>query len=110
MLRSRTTKKMRRGHRWFVYLLRCADGTLYAGVTTDIARRLAAHNAGRGAKYTRARRPVALAWSARAKDKVAAMRREWRIKALTRAEKQLLVARRPFSHLSPGGQSPEGQM
>lgn len=78
---------------WFVYLLRCADGSLYAGVTNDLGKRVAAHNAGKGAKYTKPRRPVTLVWSARAKDKVAAMRREWRIKALTRAEKLALISR-----------------
>lgn len=47
---------------WWVYLLRCGDGTLYTGITDDLDRRLAAHNAGRGAKYTRSRRPVTLVW------------------------------------------------
>ena len=50
---------------WWVYLLRCGDGTLYTGITDDLDRRLAAHNAGRGAKYTRSRRPVTLVWRAR---------------------------------------------
>ena len=49
---------------WWVYLLRCGDGTLYTGITDDLDRRLAAHNAGRGAKYTRSRRPVTLVWRA----------------------------------------------
>ncbi len=61
---------------WFVYLLRCADGTLYAGITTNLDRRLAEHNAGKaGAKYTRTRRPVALAWQEAAVDRAAAGRR-----------------------------------
>lgn len=76
---------------WHVYLLRCADGTLYAGITTDLDRRLAAHNAGKGAKYTRARLPVALAWSEPAKDEGAARRREHEIKRMGREAKLRLI-------------------
>ena len=71
---------------WWVYLLRCADGTLYTGSTNDVKKRLAAHNAGRGAKYTRARRPCALVES-----RSAALRREAAIKRLTRAQKLRLI-------------------
>lgn len=78
---------------WHVYLLRCADGTLYAGITTDLDRRLAEHNAGKaGAKYTRARRPVALAWHEPAADRAAASRREYAVRRLPRAAKEALVA------------------
>ena len=76
-----------------VYLLRCADGTLYCGWTTDLDRRVAAHNAGRASRYTRSRLPVALAWSAAQPDRAAAMREEARIKQLPRAEKLALVDR-----------------
>lgn len=76
---------------WFVYLLRCADGTLYAGVTTDLDRRLAEHNAGSGARYTRARRPVALVHHEPAADRAAAQRREAAIKRLTRSAKLALA-------------------
>jgi uncharacterized protein (TIGR02453 family) len=76
---------------WHVYLARCADGSLYTGVATDVAARIATHNAGRGAKYTRARRPVALAWSARAGHRAEALRLEWRIKQLARADKDRLT-------------------
>ena len=69
---------------WFVYLARCADGTLYTGVARDAAKRLAAHNAGRGARYTRARLPVTLAHLEPARDHSAALRREWAIKQWTR--------------------------
>lgn len=62
---------------WWVYLLRCGDGTLYTGITDDLDRRLAAHNAGRGAKYTRSRRPVTLVWREEQPDKSAALRREY---------------------------------
>ena len=76
----------------YVYLLRCADGSLYGGWTTDLGRRLKAHSSGKGAKYTRARLPVAIAYWEEYPDKRAAMRREWQIKHLTRAEKEGLVS------------------
>src|SRR6476620_5590634 len=72
---------------WFVYLARCRDGSLYTGATTDVARRLAAHNAGRGAAYTRSRLPVALAYAEPARDRGTALRREHAIKQMTRREK-----------------------
>lgn len=77
---------------WTVYFLRCADGSLYCGVTNDLARRIAAHNAGRGARYTAGRRPVALAWSERAASRGDALRRELGLKRLPRASKLALVA------------------
>ncbi|MFL5396083.1 MAG: GIY-YIG nuclease family protein [Myxococcales bacterium] len=80
---------------WHVYLLRCGDGTLYAGATTDLARRFAAHAAGKGARYTRGRGPLALAWSEEVPDRAAALRRENQIKRLARAEKLRLVRRHP---------------
>lgn len=76
----------------YAYLLRCADGTLYAGWTFDPAGRLAAHSAGRGAKYTRARLPVRLAYLEACGGKSAAMRREAALKRLSRAEKLALCA------------------
>ncbi len=76
----------------FVYLLRCADGSLYCGWTVDLDARVAAHTAGRASRYTRSRRPVELAWSAELPDRSAARREEARIKALSRAEKLALVA------------------
>lgn len=77
---------------WWVYVLECRDGTLYTGCTDDIPRRLAAHNAGRGAKYTRGRGPVTLRYREETPDKPAALRREAAIKRLSRAEKQALIA------------------
>lgn len=74
-------------------MVRCADGSLYTGCTNDLPRRVAAHNAGTGARYTRSRRPVALVFRRRAKDKGAALSQEARLKRLTRAEKLALVAR-----------------
>ena len=76
---------------YYVYLLRCADGTLYTGFTNDLARRLAAHNAGRGAKYTRGRRPVELVYWESFSNKSSALRREYAIKRLSRAEKLSLI-------------------
>ena len=75
----------------FVYLLRCADGSLYCGWTDDPERRLRAHNAGRGAKYTRSRRPVELVWLAACADREEAMSREWHIKRLPREEKLRMI-------------------
>ena len=75
----------------WVYLLRCADGSLYCGWTVDLDARLAAHNAGRASRYTRSRRPVELAWAREQPDRTAARREEARIKALSRAEKLALA-------------------
>lgn len=74
-----------------VYILRCADGTLYTGCTNDLARRLATHSAGKGAKYTRARLPVELVYTESAADKSQALRREAAIKALDRRAKLALI-------------------
>jgi putative endonuclease len=81
----------RRG--WHVYLLRCGDGTLYAGATNDLSARLVRHAAGKGARYTRSRLPVELAWSVRVRDRGSALRREAAVKKLSRAEKLALVDR-----------------
>jgi len=76
---------------WTVYLARCADGSLYTGIARDAARRISAHNAGRGAAYTRSRLPVALVHAEPAADRPAALRREWAIKRLSRPEKEKLI-------------------
>ena len=75
----------------YVYILRCADDTLYCGWTTDLTKRLVAHNSGRGAKYTRSRRPVELIYVEEYEDRHDALSREWHIKRMTRAEKEQLV-------------------
>ncbi len=72
--------------------MRCSDGTFYTGWTTDPERRTKVHNSGKGAKYTRARRPVELIYYEEFDDKIEAQRREWAIKQLTRAEKEELIA------------------
>ena len=87
---------------WHVYVARCDDGTLYTGITTDPARREAAHNAGRGASYTRSRRPVRLILVEPAADRGAALRRELAIKRLPRPEKERLVTRSTSSYPAPG--------
>lgn len=80
---------------WSVYLLSCADGTLYCGVTTDLARRLAEHNAGTASKYTRARLPVALVASAPSADKGSALRLELAVKKRPRDNKLALLLAQP---------------
>lgn len=77
----------------WVYMLRCADGSLYTGWTNDLPRRLAAHQAGRGAKYTRAHLPVELVYTECFATRTEAMRREAAIKQLTRPQKLRLIAR-----------------
>ncbi|MPN04191.1 hypothetical protein SDC9_151427 [bioreactor metagenome] len=76
---------------WQVYLLRCADDTLYTGIALDVAKRAAAHNAGRGAKYTRSRRPVTVLYTESCTGKSAALQREAAIKKLPRAQKLALA-------------------
>jgi len=76
---------------WKVYILRCADGTLYTGIATDVARRVREHNAGTGAKYTRGRGPVELLYFREMGSRAQASREEWRIKQLTREEKLELI-------------------
>lgn len=76
---------------WFVYMLRCGDGTLYTGMTDDVEKRLVAHRAGKGAKYTRGRGPLELVYVEEQPDKPAALRREYEIKQMTRREKLKLT-------------------
>jgi putative endonuclease len=80
----------------FVYLLRCSDGSLYTGWTTDVERRLAAHSAGTASRYTRSRRPVEIAAVLPVADRSAALREEARIKRLPRAAKLGLIAGVPL--------------
>lgn len=78
---------------WFVYMLRCGDETLYTGITDDVQRRLAAHRAGKGAKYTRGRGPLEVVYQEELPDKSAALKREYAIKRLRREEKEQLLLR-----------------
>jgi putative endonuclease len=78
---------------WHVYIVRCADASLYTGVAKDLHARISEHNGGGGAKYTRTRRPVELVYTEEASDRSTAQRREAAIKQLTAAKKRELIAR-----------------
>ena len=77
--------------KWFVYILNCADGTLYTGITNDLDRRIKAHNAGTASKYTRVRRPASIVYSEEVETKGDALRRELQIKRLTRSGKMAII-------------------
>ena len=77
---------------WKLYILRCGDGTLYTGITTDVEKRLDAHRSGKGAKYTRGRGPLELVYSEECGDHSAALKREIEVKKLSREEKERLIA------------------
>lgn len=81
---------------YFVYILRCGDGTLYTGSTDNIERRLAVHQSGKGAKYTRSRGPLTLVYQEELPDKSAALKREAAIKKLTRPQKLQLIQENPL--------------
>ena len=74
--------------KWTVYMVTCADGTLYTGATNRLQKRIEAHNVGKGAKYTKSRRPVTLVYTEEHPDRSAALKAEAAIKRLTRVEKQ----------------------
>lgn len=76
---------------WYVYILCCRDNSLYTGITDDLNRRLEAHNSGKGAKYTRGRGPVKLCYSEAQESYSAALKREYAIKRLSRADKLALM-------------------
>lgn len=76
---------------WYLYILRCGDGSLYTGITTDVARRLETHRQGKGAKYTRGRGPLTLVYRETCADHSQALKRELAVKALTREEKERLI-------------------
>lgn len=78
---------------WYVYILECADGTLYTGITNNLIKRLETHNKGKGAKYTRARLPVRLQASFEVENKSLAAKEEYRIKQLTREQKLKLLCK-----------------
>ena len=78
---------------WYVYILHCADDTLYTGITNHLDRRLKAHNAGTASRYTRVRRPVEMVYYEEAETKGDALRRELQIKALSRSNKMKLITK-----------------
>lgn len=77
---------------WFLYILRCADNTLYTGITTDVAHRFETHQKGKGAKYTKGRGPLILCYQEYCGSHTDALRRELAVKALTKAEKESMIA------------------
>lgn len=77
---------------WYLYILRCGDGTLYTGITTDVNKRLSVHRSGKGAKYTRGRQPLELVYRESCENHSQALKREWEVKQLTRQEKETLIA------------------
>jgi len=82
----------RNDENWYVYMVRCSDNTLYTGITTDLDKRIAAHNSGRnGARYTRSRRPVRLVYTEKAESRSAAARLEYSIRKLARSRKVALI-------------------
>ena len=87
-------KEAEQENRNYTYLVRCADGTFYCGWTNDLDKRIKAHNEGRGAKYTRSRRPVPLVYWEEFSTKTEAMQREAAVKKLTRQQKERLIARK----------------
>ena len=78
---------------WYLYILRCGDGTFYTGITTDVERRLEEHRQGRGAKYTRGRGPLELAYQEGCGTHSEALKREYAVKQLTREEKEDLICK-----------------
>ena len=76
---------------WYLYILRCGDGSLYTGITTDVERRLAEHRSGKGAKYTRGRDPLELAYQETCESHSHALKREYQVKKLPRAKKEQLI-------------------
>jgi putative endonuclease len=88
-------KEFLNGKVWTVYVLRCADGTLYAGVTTDLTRRLRQHAAGVAAHYTRGRGPFTVVYKEHGYTRAQALRREWELKQWPKEKKEALVAQTP---------------
>ena len=88
--------KIEENKSWVLYILSCKDGTLYTGITNDLEKRLAAHSAGKGAKYTKGRGPFVLRYLEQCEDHSAALQRELQVKRLTRKEKEQLCEN--FTH------------
>ena len=87
---------------WYVYLVRCADKSLYCGVSTDVDKRVNAHNfSKKGAKYTRSRRPVELVWLKRIGTKSEALKEEYKIKKMRKVDKENMIANFSDNHYSP---------
>jgi predicted GIY-YIG superfamily endonuclease len=89
--KDRKPKPRSCGDKWFVYIVRCADGSLYTGITKDLKRRCQQHNAGTASRYTRSRRPTKLVWQEAQPSQSSALKREAAIKAMTRREKLAMI-------------------
>jgi len=90
--------------KWYLYLLACKDGTLYTGITNDLARRLAQHNGGRASRYTRSRLPVRLVYQERCRNRSDALKKEYAVKQLSRRAKEEYIKRaRPPSKMRGAG-------
>jgi predicted GIY-YIG superfamily endonuclease len=89
--------KTKRPAGWLLYILKCCDGSLYTGITNDILRRVEQHGSGTASRYTRSRLPVELIYKERCRNKSGALKKECRIKALTRKEKEEYINRRARS-------------
>lgn len=83
---SKNIKK--KSNRWHLYILKCSDNTFYTGITNDVLRRLGMHNDGKASRYTRSRRPVILIYQERCRNKSSALKKEYRMKSLSRKEKE----------------------
>lgn len=83
---------------WYLYILRCGDGTLYTGITTDVEKRFSQHQSGKGAKYTRGRSPLELVYREKCGSHSDALKREYAVKALKREEKMLLIGKSEGNH------------
>src|SRR6516165_5623982 len=90
-MRGRKPRPRSPGDRWFVYLLRCTDGTLYTGIAKDVSRRCQQHNAGIASRYTRSHLPVVVVYRENHASRSLALRREAAIKALSRQQKLSLI-------------------
>ena len=77
---------------WYLYILRCGDGTLYTGITTDVEKRLSVHRSGKGAKYTRGRQPLELVYREECESHSQALKRELEVKKMTRQGKEAFIA------------------
>ena len=89
--KDRKPKARSSGDKWFVYVVRCADSSLYTGITKDVKRRCQQHNAGTASRYTRSRLPVKLVYQEARPSQSSALKRELAIKAMTRREKMAMI-------------------
>lgn len=92
LMRKESKRRRKKSKPWHLYILKCADGTLYTGITNDVNKRFAVHQSGKGAKFTRTRLPVMLAYQEPCRSRSAALIREYKIKSLSRKKKEELAS------------------